>query len=1116
MGLLIEPLLLAIIFLACSAGSATSMAPASLSTFETSTSNTTDHLALMSFNSFITSDPSQALASWGTDNLSVPLCRWRDVTCGMRGRRRARVVALDLPELGLHGTVAPELGNLTYLRRLHLPGNNLHGVLPPELGGLPDLSHLNLSDNSFQGRIPASLSNCTRLERLMLFNNSFQGDIPQELCLMRNLKVLNLGRNTLTGGIPSGTGGLVNLIFLNLEINNLTGQIPQEIGSLVKLVKVGLGHNLLSGPIPASFGNLSSLYFLSLYSTQLTGSIPPLQNLSSLEVLELSKNYLKGSIPAWLGNLSSLGFIYFDGNHLTGHIPSSLGYLPLLHVLSISNNNFSGPIPQSLGNLGALIGLHLDHNELEGPFPLSLLNISSLAVLDLQYNNLSGSIPHSIGNKLPNIQQLLTSVNQFHGIIPPSLCNASMLQWIQGVNNFFSGTIPECLGIHQKDLTVVTFAENQLETSNDYDWGFIYSLTNCSSLLLFDVGDNKLRGELPNIVGNLSTQLQYFVTNMNYITGKISEGIGNLVNLEFIEMNNNLFEGTIPASFGKLKKLNQLYLTNNNLSGTIPLSFGNLQMLTVLSLGGNALTGPIPPNLSNCLWKIPKEIFSISTLSDYLHLGHNFLTGSISPEVGNLKNLAFLDISNNKIFGEIPSSIGDCQSLEYLNTSGNYLGGKIPPSLDRLTGLLMLNLSHNNLSGSIPKFLGTMKGLATLDLSFNNLDGEVPTSGVFANATSASVVGNAWLCNGIPQLKLPPCSSSTTKIQSQKVVIIISICGAVVFMALVFAVSAFYHRRRKMKSNMQTILINEQYMRVSYAELVSATNDFASENLIGAGSFGSVYMGTMRINDQQVAAAVKVLNLAQRGASQSFVAECETLRCVRHRNLVKILTVCSSIDYQGHDFKALIYEFLPNGNLDKWLHQQPTEDGEDMGLDLRMRLQIAIDVASSLEYLHQHNPVPIIHCDLKPSNVLLDGEMVAHVGDFGLARFLHQDSDISTGWASMRGTLGYAAPEYGLGNEVSIQGDVYSYGILLLEMFTGKRPTESKFGEAIGLRKYVEMALEGRAANVIDSYLLPEIEDCERSTSESDWTSRDMSIACISSIMHIGVSCSAEMPMDRL
>jgi serine/threonine protein kinase len=170
----------------------------------------------------------------------------------------------------------------------------------------------------------------------------------------------------------------------------------------------------------------------------------------------------------------------------------------------------------------------------------------------------------------------------------------------------------------------------------------------------------------------------------------------------------------------------------------------------------------------------------------------------------------------------------------------------------------------------------------------------------------------------------------------------------------------------------------------------------------------------MEISGQQVVVAVKVLNLQQAGASRSFEAECEALRCIRHRNLVKVITVCSSIDSRGGDFKALVFEFLPNGNLDQWLYKQLEGDNEPKVLDLNERLQIAVDVASALDYLHHHKPFPIVHCDLKPSNIILDGDMVAHVGDFGLARFLqeeHSDKlDKSTSRNAIRGTIGYVAP----------------------------------------------------------------------------------------------------------
>uniref|UniRef100_A0A7N2LCV5 Protein kinase domain-containing protein n=1 Tax=Quercus lobata TaxID=97700 RepID=A0A7N2LCV5_QUELO len=171
--------------------------------------------------------------------------------------------------------------------------------------------------------------------------------------------------------------------------------------------------------------------------------------------------------------------------------------------------------------------------------------------------------------------------------------------------------------------------------------------------------------------------------------------------------------------------------------------------------------------------------------------------------------------------------------------------------------------------------------------------------------------------------------------------------------------------------------------------LLDATNGFSSTNLIGVGSFGSVYKGIFDHDRQTV--AIKVLNHLRYGASKSFKAECKALRNIRHWNLVKMLTTCLSIDYEGHDFKALVYEFLENGNLEEWLHPTPRIHEalkEPESLSLLQRLNIAIDVASALDCLHHHCQVPIVHCDLKPSNVHLDYEIIGHVGDFGWTRFL--------------------------------------------------------------------------------------------------------------------------------
>uniref|UniRef100_A0A5B7BBX5 non-specific serine/threonine protein kinase n=1 Tax=Davidia involucrata TaxID=16924 RepID=A0A5B7BBX5_DAVIN len=269
-----------------------------------------------------------------------------------------------------------------------------------------------------------------------------------------------------------------------------------------------------------------------------------------------------------------------------------------------------------------------------------------------------------------------------------------------------------------------------------------------------------------------------------------------------------------------------------------------------------------------------------------------------------------------------------------------------------------------------------------------------------------------------------------------------------------------------------------------------------------------------------------VLNLLRHGASKSFIAECEALKNIRHRNLVKVLTACSSVDYQGNDFKALVYEFMVNGSLEEWLHPNLSEHlahEEPRKLNLLQRLSIALDVACALDYLHHHCQNPVVHCDLKPSNVLLDNEMIGHVGDFGLARFLPKASqNFSTNQTSslgLRGSIGYVAPEYGMGSEVSAYGDVYSFGVLLLEMFTGKRPTDDMFKDGFNLHNFAKVALPERVAEITDPTLLLEREEEETSTNNTrnQTSMRSHNIQeCLISIFGIGVACSAESARERV
>nr|CAD1824238.1 unnamed protein product [Ananas comosus var. bracteatus] len=280
-----------------------------------------------------------------------------------------------------------------------------------------------------------------------------------------------------------------------------------------------------------------------------------------------------------------------------------------------------------------------------------------------------------------------------------------------------------------------------------------------------------------------------------------------------------------------------------------------------------------------------------------------------------------------------------------LSLSSLNLAGAFPPSVANLTFLKRLDLSNNQLDGQVPVELGRLSRLQYLNLSHNSLRGSIPAALGRCSALETIALGYNQLEGEIPP-DLANLSSLT--------------------------------------------YLNPSHNTLSgQIPLSLATDGFSATNLIGMGSYGSVYKGVLEGEgeDSVKVVAVKVLNLQTPGALKSFTAECEAMKNLRHRNLVRIITSCSSSDYNGNEFKALVFEFMPNGSLEDWLHHEASSQAESKHLSLLQRLNIAIDVASALDYLHCHSGTPIVHCDLKPSNVLLDDDMVAHVGDFGLARF---------------------------------------------------------------------------------------------------------------------------------
>ncbi|XP_043725936.1 probable LRR receptor-like serine/threonine-protein kinase At3g47570 [Telopea speciosissima] len=877
-------------------------------------------------------------------------------------------------------------------------------------------------------------------------------------------------------GITCGTTQQQQQRVINLALDekSLGGNISPSIGNLTFLQHLSFENNSFHGNIPQEIGNLNQLQYISFQSNSLQGEIPTsLANCTLLTELYFTFNNLVGNIPVEFTSLSKLEIISINFNGLTGEIPASFGNISSLKIISLTGNGLQGSIPESLSQLTNLYYLSLSQNNLSGMFPVSLYNLSSLQTISLQGNQLQGSLPQDIGLTLPNLQGLEIGSNLFSGSFPNSISNISTLQGIDLSLNSFIGSIPNNLGYLQ-NLQFFFIDGNQFGTGEGGDLNFVNSLLNCTNLNSVDLQLNRFQGPLPNFKANLSTQLSILAFGRNQISGTIPAGIENLMNLTLLDMEFNFLEGNIPSGIGKLPKLQRLFLTLNRLSGQIPPSIGNLTLLYELHLDFNNLNGSIPSSIGNCQQlqyitlnnnslqgPIPTQLFLISSLSVSLDLSYNSLVGSLPIEIGNLKSLSTIDISKNRLSGEIPSSIGDCNSLQQLYMWGNFFEGIIPQSLSLLKGLQDLDLSYNNLSGQIPIDLQNLLALQSLNLSFNNLEGEVPAIGIFGNASAILVNGNDKLCGGIAKLQLPTCTNSGPIQQPNSNALVLAIIGGVLGFLFISSVLILLWIRRSKSKPPSTPLADDGFLKLSYRELFEATGGFSSTNFIGSGGFGSVYKGI--IGQYETIVAVKVFNLQNPRVYKSFMAECKALRNIRHRNLVKILSSCSSLDSRGKDFKALIYEFMANGSLDDWLHQPMEEHNHSRNLSLLQRLDIAIDVASALDYLHCHCYETIVHCDLKPSNILLDNDMIAHISDFGLARLLFESDDNSSQAQSstieIKGSIGYAAPKYGIGGRATIQGDMFSYGILLLEMFTGKRPTDKMFTDNLNLHNFVKAAL---------------------------------------------------------
>ncbi|KQK19246.1 hypothetical protein BRADI_1g47130v3 [Brachypodium distachyon] len=888
-----------------------------------------------------------------------------------------------------------------------------------------------------------------------------------------------------------------------------------------------------SGTVAAAAPRVVKLVLTDL---ELSGEISPaLGNLSHLRTLDLSSNLFAGRIPPELGSLSRLKRLSLSFNQFQGSIPVELAWVPNLEYLNLGGNNLSGHIPASV-----------------------FCNGSALRYIGLYSNSLGGEIPSC---PLPNLTYLVLWSNNLVGGIPRSLSNSTKLRWLLLHSNILTGELPSSHMFRgMGSLKYLHLSFNYLKSSNNNSdlEPFFSSLTNCTGLEELGIAGNDLAGTIPPVVGRLSPGLTQLYLEFNNISGSIPTGLLGLANLSILNISHNHLSGPIPPGIGGMQRLEQLHLSDNLLSGNIPPSigtipslglvdlsqnqligaipgtFGGLKQLLVLALHNNQLAGAIPASLVQCVnlqkldlshnmlrGKIPSGLLSGGLRGlVYVNLSCNLLEGPIPATIGEMAALQALNLSSNRLFGSIPPELGGCIALEYLDLSGNTLEGVLPETVGRLSALQVLDVSRNFLTGSLPLSLVHLPKLRRVNFSYNGFSGEVPSGGAYAWSPADAFLGNTGLCfTGMMTMPgLPHCGGRNRRAVLPVVVTVLCFTLAILGITACSAMAAgtTILRGGDGRRSTTTLLSYSGYSeeprdhpRISHRELSEATGGFEQSSLIGAGRFGRVYEGTLRDGTR---VAVKVLLDPKNGGSgdvsRSFKRECQVLRRTRHRNLVRVITTCSA----PPDFHALVLPLMRNGSLESRLY--PHDGRLVRGLSLARLMSVASDVAEGMAYLHHYAPIRVVHCDLKPSNVLLDDEMTAVVADFGIAKLLKEDNDNDEFTGSdadpcnsitglLQGSVGYMAPEYGLGGRPSTQGDVYSFGVMLLELITGKRPTDVIFHEGLTLHDWVSRHHPHEDAAVV-----------ARSTSLTESPSA-LPADAMAQLIDLGLACTQHSPPVR-
>nr|XP_043618687.1 probable leucine-rich repeat receptor-like serine/threonine-protein kinase At3g14840 [Erigeron canadensis] len=777
---------------------------------------------------------------------------------------------------------------------------------------------------------------------------------------------------------------------VSLKGQNLQGILPPEFANLPYLKNLDLTRNYLNGTIPPEWGSMQQILNISLLANRITGSIPKeLGNLSTLTSLIVEDNMMSGRIPDELGKLSSIERLFLNSNYFTGELPASFSKLNTMKEFRISANRLSGKIPDFIGNWPSLQTLRIQASGLEGPIPSTITLSESLS--DLRISDLRG--PDTL---CPPI----SSTTRFKNLILRS-CN-------------LFGELPKSLapGEGDQELKVLDFSFNKLNGS--IPEGF----SELSKTDYIFLTGNMLSGSVPDWMLTLGDNIDLSYNNFTFESSRIS-------NCEIRKT--NLF-----ASFSKDIISKEVACLPGDVCGT---TFSSLY----INCGGKTFwvgdkeyeddTNPGGPSS----FHFPKSRWGFSTTGDFMDNGisDNYL----------VDNTSRLSMNNAELYTSARSSALSLTYYAKCMCNGSYnvslhfaeitfTADSTYSSLGRRIFDIYIQGERFEKDFDISEKAGgpgkeivmnyTVEVNSTLEIRLywaGNGTTNIPSRGVYGPLISAISV------NPISDFRCE--RGNDTGISGGAVAGIV--VGAVCLVILVLVLGILWwmgYLRHRDTNELDLSGLELNTGSFTLRQIKTATNNFDVANKIGEGGFGSVYKGVL---PDGTLIAVKQLSSKSKQGNREFLNELGMISALQHPHLVKLHGCC----IEGNQL-LLAYEYMENNSLARALFGSKEWQLE---LDWPTRYRICIEIARGLAFLHEESRLKIVHRDIKATNVLLDKNLTAKISDFGMAKLDEEENThIST---RVAGTYGYMAPEYALRGYLTDKADVYSYGIVLLEIVSG-------------------------------------------------------------------------------